>query len=124
MCDIKATHGIEKKNKGDYMSKDKITDEQLDMMVKKVLSDERMTKKMLKDFGYEVKDYDSEDLAYIVYVITQQGGLKDQVKVSKAVYMVDQIAKFSTQHNKYEDVGRFAMDILQECGVINFNKQP
>ena len=40
------------------MSKDKITDEQLDMMVKKVLSDERMTKKMLKDFGYEVKDYD------------------------------------------------------------------
>ena len=106
------------------MSKDKITDEQLDMMVKKVLSDERMTKKMLKDFGYEVKDYDPEDLAYIVYAITQQGGLKDQVKVSKAVYMVDQIAKFSTQHNKYEDVGRFAMDILQECGVINFNKQP
>ena len=92
------------------------------MMVKKVLSDERMTKKMLKDFGYEVKNYAPEDLAYIVYVITQQGGLKDQVKVSKAVYMVDQIAKFSTQHNKYEDVGRFAMDILQECVVINFNK--
>lgn len=104
------------------MEENKITDEQLDMMVKRVLSDERMTKKMLKDFGYEVKDYNPEDLAYIVYVITQQGGLKDQVKVSKAVYMVDQIAKYTTQHNKYEDVRRFAMDILQECGVINFNK--
>lgn len=104
------------------MEENKITDEQLDMMVQRVLSDDGMTKKMLKDFGYEVKDYKPEDLAYIVYVITQQGGLKDQVKVSKAVYMVDQIAKFSTQHNKYEDVGRFAMDILQECGVIKFNE--
>lgn len=35
MCGFNVTHGIEKKNKGDYMSKDKITDEQLDMMVKK-----------------------------------------------------------------------------------------
>jgi hypothetical protein len=104
------------------LEENQITDEQLDMMVKRVLSDERMTKKMLNDFGYKVKDYNPEDLAYIVYVITQQGGLKDQVKVSKAVYMVDQIAKYSTQHKKYEDVGRFAMDILQECGVINFNK--
>lgn len=104
------------------MEQNKITDEQLDKMVKRVLSDEKMTKKMLRDFGYEVKDYNPEDLVYIVYVITQQGGLKDQVKVSKAVYMVDQIAKFSTQHNKYEDVGRFAMDILQECGVIKFNE--
>lgn len=43
--------------------------------------------------------YSAEDLVYIVYAITQQGGLKDQAKVSKAVYMVDQIAKFSTQHN-------------------------
>ena len=104
------------------MEENKITDEQLDMMVKRVLSDEKMTKKMLKDFGYEVKDYNPEDLAYIVYAITQQGGLKDQVKVSKAVYMVDQIAKFSTQHSKYEDVGEFAMDILKECGVIKYNK--
>lgn len=104
------------------MEENKITDEQLDMMAKRVLSDERMTKKMLKDFGYEVKDYNPEDLAYIVYVIIQQGGLKDQVKVSKVVYMVDQIAKFSTHHNKYEDVGRFAMNILQECGVINLDK--
>ena len=104
------------------LEENKITDEQLDMMVKRVLSDERMTKKMLKDFGYEVKDYNPEDLAYIVYVITQQGGLKDQEKVSKAAYMLDQIEKYTTQHNKYEDVGRFAMDILQECGVINFNK--
>lgn len=104
------------------MEENKITDEQLDKMVKTVLSNEKMTKKMLKNFGYEVKEYNPEDLAYIIYAITQQGGLKDQVKVSKAVYIVDQIAKFSTQHNKYEDVGRFAMDILQECGVINFNK--
>lgn len=104
------------------MGKDKITDEQLDMMVKRVLGDERMTKKMLKDFGYKVMDYKPEDLAYIIYAITEHGGLKDQVKVSKAVYMVDQIAKFSTQHNKYEDVGKFTMDILQECGVIKYNK--
>ena len=81
-----------------------------------------MTKTLLKDFGYEVKDYAPEDLAYIVFAITQQGGLKDQVKASKAIYMVDQIAKFSTQNNKYEDVGRFAMDILKECGVIKYSK--
>lgn len=103
------------------MEQNKISEEQIDKMVKRVLSDEKMTKKMLRDFGYEVKDYNPEDLAYIVYAITQQGGLKDQVKASKAVYMVDQIAKFSTQRNKYEDVGRFTMDILKECGVINFN---
>lgn len=104
------------------MGKNKITDEQLDKMVKRVLSDEKMTKKMLHDFGYEVKDYAPEDLAYIVYVITQQGGLRDQVKASKAVYMIDKIAKFSIQHNKYEDVGKFAMDILKECGVIKYNE--
>ena len=103
------------------MEQNKISEEQIDKMVKRVLSDEKMTKKMLRDFGYEVKDYNPEDLAYIVYAITQQGGLKDQVKASKAVYMVDQIPKFSTQRNKYEDVGRFTMDILKECGVINFN---
>ncbi|RKJ68761.1 hypothetical protein [Roseburia sp. 1XD42-69] len=104
------------------MEDNKITDEQLDKMVKTVLSDEKMTKKMLKDFGYEVKEYNPEDLAYIVYAITQHGGLKDQVKVSKTIYMVDQIAKFSTQHSKFEDVGKFAMDILKECGVINYNE--
>lgn len=104
------------------LKENKFTDEQLNEMVKRVLSDEKMTKKMLIDFGYEVKDYNPEDLAYIVYAITQQGGLKDQIKVSKAVYIVDQIAKFSTQHNKYEDVGGFAMDILKDCGVIQYNK--
>lgn len=34
------------------MEENKIIDEQLDKMVKTVLGDEKMTKKILRDFGY------------------------------------------------------------------------
>ena len=102
------------------MNKGKYTDEQVDKMVKNVLADKNLTEKTLRDFGFEVKEYDSEELAYIVYSITEFGGLADKVKAAKAFYIVDQIAKFAINHNSYQDVGGFAMDILRDCKVINF----
>lgn len=104
------------------MSKRKYTDEQVDEMVKNILADKKLTEKMLRDFGFEVKEYDDEDLAYIVYSITELGGLTDKVKAAKAMYIVDQIAKFAINHDMYQDVGGFTMDILRDCKVINFKE--
>jgi len=104
------------------MGNDKYTDEQVNEMVKNVLNNEKLKNKMLKDFGFEVKEYEPKDLAYILYSITECGGLTNKVKAAMAIYIVDQIAKFSTEHNSYQDVGIFAMDLLKECGIINFQK--
>lgn len=98
------------------------TDEQINKMVKSVLKNEKLKNKMLKDFGFEVKEYEPQDLAYILYSITECGGLTNKVKAAMAIYIVDQIAKFSTQHNDYQSIGNFAMDLLKECGVINFKE--
>jgi len=104
------------------MGNDKYTDEQVNKMVKNVLNNEKLKNKMLKDFGFEVKEYEPKDLVYILYSITECGGLTNKVKAAMAIYIVDKIAKFSTEHNSYQDVGIFAIDLLNECGVINFQK--
>ena len=98
------------------------TDEQVDKMMENILNNKQLKNKMLKDFGFDVKDYSDEDMGYILCAITEQGGLKDKVKVAKALYIVDQIAKFACMHDKYQDVGGFTMDLLRDCGVLHFNE--
>ena len=99
------------------------TDEQVDKMMENILNNEQLKNKMLKDFGFDVKDYSDEDMGYILCAITEQGGLKDKVKAAKALYIVDQIAKFACMHDKYQDVGGFTMDLVRDCGVLHFNEE-
>ena len=50
------------------------TDEQVDKMMENILNNEQLKNKMLKDFGFDVKDYSDEDMGYILCAITEQGG--------------------------------------------------
>lgn len=79
------------------------TDEQVDKMMQNVLNNEKLKNKMLKDFGFDVREYTDEEMGYILYI-------------------VDQIAKFACMHDKYQDVGGFTMDLLKDCGVLHFEK--
>lgn len=100
----------------------KYTDKQVNKLVMDVLNNEQLKNKMLNDFGFDVREYSDEEMGYILCAITEQGGLKDKVKVAKALYIVDQIAKFACIHDKYQDVGGFTMDLLRDCGVLHFNE--
>lgn len=90
-----------------------------DEMMSKVLSNEGMKKKMLKDFGYEDRAYTDQEMKYITYAIINFGGMEDKVKASKALYLVTEIAKFAEKNNYYEELGRFTLEILKEHGVMN-----
>jgi hypothetical protein len=98
------------------------TDKEVDKMVLNVLNNEKLKNKMLKDFGFDVKKYTDEEMGYILCAITEQGGLIDKVKAAKALYIVGQIAKFSTMNNSYQEVGVFTMDLLRDCKVIHFDE--
>lgn len=100
----------------------KYADKQKDKMVMDVLNNEQLKNKMLNDFGFDVREYSDEEMGYILWAITERGGLKDKVKAAKALYIVDQIAKFACMHDKYQDVGGFTMDLLRDCGVLHFNE--
>lgn len=99
-----------------------LTEKEMNKFLDRVFEDKIFREKMLRDFGYEVKDYSDDDLLHIIYVITELGGIKDQVKSSKALYMIHQIAKFVTMNNSFEAVGNFTVDLLRDEGVIRFDK--
>lgn len=92
--------------------------EKRDLIVEKVMNNKRLRDKCLKDFGYEVKNYSDDDLAYIMYAITEQGGLKDQVKASKALAVVDQLAKFACSNTDSTIMGNYTIDTLKYFEVI------
>lgn len=90
----------------------------IDSMVENVINNKILRDKCLKDFGYEVKNYSDDDLAYIMYAITEQGGLKDQVKASKALAIVDQLVKFACSNTDSTIMGNYTIDTLKYFGVI------
>lgn len=48
-------------------------------MTKQILNNQTKRNKLLHDFGFKVKEYTDEEMAYIMYAIVEQDGLINQV---------------------------------------------
>lgn len=79
---------------------------------------------ILKEHGFHGQ-YNKEQLYFIKYVISRFGGLKDKIKITKCLYIVDKLIEMITSDEDeevtFDDIGRFVCDILEDCGYVKFS---
>ena len=93
--------------------------ESVEEMMKNVMKNENLKRKMLKDFGFNESGYSDEDMKYICYTIMYQNGIKDKARVAKAMYFTVELAKASTQAKSFEELGIASRKLLEECKIIH-----
>ena len=83
-----------------------------------MIGDEKKRNKLLHDFGFEVKEYTDEEMAYIMYAIVEQGGLRNQVKAAQALGIVNKLVDYVVNVDKSIDLGVYTMETLIDFGVV------
>ena len=92
--------------------------ESVEEMMKNVMKNENLRRKMLKDFGFTEENYTDEDMKYICYTIMYQNGIKDTARVAKTMYLTVELAKASIQAKSFEELGIASRKLLEECKII------
>lgn len=87
-------------------------------MTKQILNNKTKRNKLLHDFGFEVKEYTDEEMAYIMYAIVEQGGLKNQIKAAQALGIVNKLVDYVVNVDKSIDLGVYTMETLIDFGVV------